>query len=198
MTTFLVLATNNGKHSDEKLAIATAADIVNIGATASGEQAIEGRKLENKIADVLEKHFASVSEFEHAGIAANGPAHLALSLDPHPGIHMSAVDEVMAAINESPIAKWFMLDDLNKNAELRKNIHYQIGKRIKDAQHMHRDWYARWGKIGDHTNLKMVDGHDQLAHALDSHVKRWKDMHDGDEAAYRQAVHEHASALAGA
>lgn len=182
------LITNHGKHSNEKLAVACASDIVQIGADAAGEQAIEGRKLENKIIDIMEVHFAAVAKYEHDQLAAKGAAQLAASLDAHPQIWDDAVAGIMAAVKASPIAGWF------DAAEIEKNVRTAVGKWVKVSQHMHRDWFARHGKIGHGTKLEVAPNRD----AGSEYVKRWIDMHQGDGETLRQAVHEHASALAAA
>jgi|SRR5579871_2239414 len=161
---FGVLITNHGKHSDEKLAIAVATDIVQIGADASGQQAIDGRKLENRIIGIMEGYFTRVAQAEHDGIAANGTAHL--SSDPaavYDALLDDAVANIMAAIAESPFASWFTAD--HAEAYVRKSV----GKWLSNSSHMHRDWFARHGKVGNGTDLKVSDRHDSDC----EHVKRW-------------------------
>jgi hypothetical protein len=196
------LITNHGKHSDEKLAIACAQDIVQIGADAAGEQAIEGRKLENKIVEIMEAHFRALAVEENDNM---GHELLALSFDPHPEIHGKAINDILAAIGASPIGKWFGMDgavgELARNAgaspskaatEVRRNVETAVGKWIKVSQHMHRDWFARHGMVGHGTALTGHPGHDPE----NEHVRRWKDIHDGPTPeAYRQAIHEHATNL---
>lgn len=157
------LVTNHGKHSHEKLAIACASDIVQIGADAAGEQAIEGRKLENRIIEIMEVHFVALSKYEHDQLAAKGAEHLAASLDPSPQIWDDAVSEIMAAVKSSPIAAWF------DAAEVEQNVRTAVGKWVKVSQHMHRDWFARHGKIGHGTKLEAAPNHD----ADSEHVKQW-------------------------
>jgi hypothetical protein len=142
-----VLATNGGKHSNEKLAIAVATDIVNIGANASGEQAIDARKLENKIVEVMEVLFAKLADFEHGQIAAKGTLHLASSLDAHPELKEEAVKAILAEIKASPFASWF-------SAEAAESyVSASIDKWLKVGHHMHRDWFAAHGKVGNGTDL---------------------------------------------
>lgn len=149
-----VLVTNHGKHSDEKLAIACACDIIQIGADASGHQAIEGRKLENKIIDVIEGAFKRLSDFEHAEIAAKGTDHLASVLEAHPEISRDTVAAVMATIASSPIATWF-----ESSTDVRGNVTAAVDKWLKSAAHMHRDWFARSGKVGVGTDLSAAPNH---------------------------------------
>lgn len=186
---FGVLATDFGKHTDETLAIHAATGIVQIGADASKEQAITGRKLENEIIECLESHFRKLADHEHAQIAEKGTAHLASSLDPHPEILSSVLDEIMAIVAKSNKASWFNPDSV------RQTLYWKVGQVIKDAQHMHRDWFARFGKVGHGSDLAVPADHDHLKHTLDENVQRWKDLHEGEPEDYRNAVHEHATNL---
>lgn len=165
-----IMATDGGKHSDEYFAISVAKDIVVIGATASKKNADEGLRLQLKIVDTLMPYFKAVSEFEHGGIDEKGTAHLASSMDVHPEIAKEATDKVLTAIDESPFKGWFTTE------QARTYVSASVGKFLGYAQHMHRDWFARWGKVGDHLELKPHDKHDPEC----PHVQRWKDMRDGD------------------
>ena len=158
-----VLITNHGKHSDEKLAIACASDIIQIGADASGQQAIDGRKLENRIIELLEASFAKLAAFEHAGIDASGTEHLSSEFAAHPEIYDAAVADIMAAVAASPLASWFNNDDT------RANVIEAVEKWLLCGHHMHRDWFARHGKVGHGTALSDHDKHDPDC----EHVKAW-------------------------
>ncbi len=179
---FGILATNHGKHSDAKLAVAVAEDIVHIGATATGQDAIDGRKLVNQITDIMEAKFRQLAEFEHAQIAALGTEHLAASLDAHPEIFAAAVSEITDAIARSPFAHWFTSDQVDAYVQA------SLTKWLKVAHHMHRDYYANHGLMGHGVALYASANHDPDC----PHVKRWKAMHAGDV----QAIHEHRAALA--
>lgn len=158
-----VLVTDNGKHSDEKLAIAVATEIVQIGADASGQQAIDGRRLENQIIDAMETHFAKLAEFEHAELDAKGTAALAASMEPHPELVDASVAAIASAIAASPFASWFTAD------ATAAYVRQVVEKWVTTAQHMHRDWYARHGKIGHGVNLSVCPKHDSEC----EHVKQW-------------------------
>lgn len=158
-----VLISNHGKHSNEKLAIAVATGIVNIGATASGQQALDARKLENKIAEIMEGYFAKLAAFEHGEIAAKGTAHLSAALTPHPEIYEEAVHAVVVAITESPFASWFTSD------RIESYVRETVGKWLHAGHHMHRDWFARHGKVGHGAELKASDKHNPDC----EHVKAW-------------------------
>ncbi len=164
---FNVLITNNGKHSDEKLAIATAEDIVHVGATAVGRDPLDARKLANQIAMILEHKFEAISQFEHDGIQRNGTAHLAEPMTVNQAILEDAVTDVAAAIDASPFALWpsFIEEKSSGYPYLRKSIATRLGA----AQHMHRDWFAKVGKIGNGQNLVEARAYDPEC----PHVKRW-------------------------
>jgi len=158
-----VLITNHGKHSNEKLAVAVATDIVNIGANASSQQAMDGRKLENKLAEIMEAFFAKLADFEHGEIEANGTAHLSSEQVANPEILNEAQHEIILAIGASPFASWFTA------AQIESYVNASVEKWLKIGHHMHRDWFARWGKIGHGTDLKPSDKHDPDS----EHVKAW-------------------------
>lgn len=176
-----VLITNHGKHSNEKLAIACASDIIQIGASAAEEDAIDGRKLENKIVEILEASFAKLAEFEHAGIEAKGTEHLAAEYVAHPEIYDAALKDIMAAIDASSIVSWFA-DQAARAArdgkparepitreQIEGNVVRAVNKWLLSGHHMHRDWFARSGKVGHGAELKDSDKHDTEC----EHVKAW-------------------------
>lgn len=158
-----VLITNHGKHSNEKLAIACAGDIVQIGADASGQQAIDGRKLENAIILVLEGVFLKLADFEHDAIDSKGTEHLAAGVEAHPELFDEAVTGIMGEIAKSPLAPWFNNDDT------KANVVKAVEKWLCSGHHMHRDWFARHGKVGHGVALTDHDKHNPDC----EHVKAW-------------------------
>lgn len=176
-----VLITNHGKHSNEKLAIACASDIIQIGASAADQDAIDGRKIENKIIEILEASFAKLAEVEHADIDAKGTEHLAEEFVAHPEIYDAAVKDIMAAIDASSIVSWFAAQaaraardgkpakDPVTREQIQSNVIKSVEKWLLNGHHMHRDWFARWGKVGHGPDLKDHDKHDPDS----EHVKNW-------------------------
>ena len=157
------LATNNGKHSAEKLGFAVADDIVDVAATANDGDAMDARRLSNQIADIATKHMQAISDRERAGIEAKGHEHLAEPLEAHPETADAMEKEILACCEASaPVtAKWFKTDGGDDNvARARKNVHDRVHYWVRVAQHMHRDWYAGHGKIGEGTELKDAPGFD--------------------------------------
>lgn len=169
------IATNGGKHSDERMAIAVAEDIIVIGSNASGEQATSGLRLQLQLVDALMPYFKAISEFEHGGIDEKGTAHLASSMDVHPEIAEEAAKKAVDVISASPLKSWFQANAL-AGVDPIAYVKASVAKHIGYAQAMHRDWFARWGKVGEHLDLKPHAKHDPEC----PHVQRWKDMHDGD------------------
>ena len=98
------LITNFGKHSDEKLGYAMAADLVENHASLTGQDALDMRKLENQLGDMLADHFKQIADRENAGIAAKGHEHLAESLEAHPEHSIEIEGAVLAAYAASPFA----------------------------------------------------------------------------------------------
>jgi hypothetical protein len=179
-----VLATNHGKHSDEKLAYAMAADLVENASNMSGQDALDMRRLENQLGDMLAGEFRKIADREHAGIAAKGHEHLAVSLAAHADHSAELEASVLAAYKASPFA------DRMDMGLVAANVHEVVSKWVRTAQHMHRDWFAGAGMVGHGAALKKVEGFDKD----NEHVRRWFDLHQAPTPeAYRRALHEHAT-----
>ena len=156
---FGVMITNYGKHSDEKMAAATAEQIIQVGANAVGEQADEARSLNNKIMDILTKHHGKVSHHEISNLE-KGPEHLSTFIDPREHSE-DTVAEIMAACDASPFADWFSQE------HVRQNVMDTVHTWTATNMHMHRGWYCD-GKIGHHKALRDHE------HDLDNeHVRKW-------------------------
>lgn len=178
------LATNYGKHSDEKLAAACASDLVESQASLTGQDALDMRRLELKLIDTLEPFFKGVADREHKGIADKSHDHLFQPLTAHSKTVEAMKAAVMAAIDASPFAS-----KMDKEIVL-KNTQQVAVKWIEAAQHMHRDCFARRGEIGNGTNLTIAPGWSKD----NEHCKRWADLHDAPTPeAHRRALHELAS-----
>ena len=181
---FRILTTNHGKHSDSKMAYAAAGCLVEDAANLSQQDALEMRKLENQLGDVLEPHFRGVADREHAGIADKGHAWLAEPLHAHPDTVKSMAEAVMSAYKASAFAAKM---DMERAA---RNVHDVVSRYVRDAQHMHRDWFAGSGMIGHHTELTKAPNHDPK----NEHVVRWFDLHQAKTPEhFRRALHEHAT-----
>lgn len=173
-----IIKTSGGKHSDSKLAYNAADDIVNISADSTGADIDEFRELSNQVGGVLKGYFEKLSEYEHAQINEKGTAHLNSSLDVNAEIHEAAIKDVEAIIAKSP----FKMPD----GVIRKSL----DNYFKIAQHMHRDWFAAHGKVGDGTDLVDAANHDPKC----PNVVRWNDMQHGDPDTARAAIASHNAA----
>lgn len=181
---FKIITTDNGKHSDMKMAVTCAQDLVEDSAKLSGQDAIEMRKLENQIVDILEPHFRGLADREMAGIAGKGHEWLAEPLHAHPDTVQAMKAAVLAAYEASPFGA-----KMDK-AMVAANVHEVVSKFIRDGQNMHRDWFAGAGMVGHHTALTKHPGHDPQ----NEHVLRWRDLHAPPTPEhFRQALHEHAT-----
>jgi hypothetical protein len=159
---FGLLITDHGKHSDEKFAIATASELIQIAATAEGKQAIDARRLENDIIDVLTGHFAKVSKDEVSGLDSNAAEHMVSRLDPLP--HMEGIlDKVLTVCKASAFKEWF------ERGDVKQLMFDKIASWTATAIHMHRDWFSQ-GYTGHGTDLKQVPEHRVDA----DYIKTWR------------------------
>lgn len=155
-----VLITNGGKHSDLKMAVATAEQIIQIAVGSLSQDAVEARELENEFIAILKGHHAKVSKDEVNSLDAN-PEHMLKQIDPEP--HMSTYDEIIAAGLASKWKDWF------SSEETKTYIRKVIAQWTATNMFMHRQAHAH-GLTGHHLDLRPVPGHH---HDL-PHVKAWK------------------------
>ena len=179
-----LLITNNGKHSDDKMATACAADLVENASNLTGQDALDMRRLENQIMEILTGHFKGIADREHAGLTSKGHEHLAEPLHAHAESAEKMEADILAAYEASPFAAGM------DREQAAKNVKEVVHKWVRQAQHMHRDWFATSGMIGHHTDLTKHPDHDPE----NEHVKRWKEIHSPSSYdSYRVALHEHAT-----
>lgn len=158
---FGVMITNNGKHSDTKLAIATAEQIIQVAAGSESAAAEEGRLLENKIIEILLEHHKKVSLNEVSKLEADS-AHLLTDVDPLQ--HTSdTLDKIVAAAKGTEFEPWFA------DPKVQESVASTLARWTHTNMNIHRDWYAE-GKTGHHLDLKPVSGHDPDH----PHIKAWK------------------------
>src|SRR6185312_9247025 len=143
----------------------------------TGHDALDGRRLSNQIADAAAKRFRGLADREHKGIDDNGHDHLASSLEADATTVDAIYGDSVSLGQASSIKSWF------DKPEVLANIRQAAEKWTRNAQHMHRDWFARHGKVGHGADLKDAPGHDPDH----EHVRRWKALHDAPTPdAYRQ------------
>lgn len=158
-----ILKTDHGKHSDEKLAMAVAGDLIKFDDNASGPNLLAGRDLETAIAKIMVPVFANLAMYEQGSILLDGTAHLSTPLEVRDDIFEPAVEAVCSAIAASPLsAQW----PAESTEQLVSDV---LRRRMVDAHHLHRDWFARWGKVGHGVDLSKSDKHDPNC----EHVKGW-------------------------
>jgi hypothetical protein len=181
-----VITTDYGKHSDEKLATVAASEMVQNTAEMTGQQAIDMRRVETAIIDALIPHFRAISDREHAGIAADGHDHLMkMPIHAHPESAEAMEAVVVKVVRASPAAA--CLDYRNPGGEpaVENHIRDVIHRWIRNAQHMHRDYWARHGLVGHGTQLNpgpIVDP----THALDRpSMDKWRTSRANAVSMYR-------------
>lgn len=182
------ITTDNGKHSDSTLAAACANDMLRVSAGTTGN-VIEGRRVELKILDLLEKHFRDIANTENEGIAAKSHDHLFQSTEADPARVATMEAEIVAVLKSEPVsASWIdKTAHPEGSAAILANIHVAVHKWVRLSQHMHRNWFAYQGKAGHHTELTAAPGFDPNH----EHVLRWKALHEAPSPeAHRRALHE--------
>jgi hypothetical protein len=130
-----IMITNGGTHSAEKWAAVTAAEIIQIAADSASLQAIEGRKLELRILDILEAAHAGVKTDENATIAEVGNQHVNTEIAPG-----SVVDDtlakIVAAAQDTLFKDWF------NNPEVQAVFRQSIGNHFATSIWTERSWHA--------------------------------------------------------
>jgi len=101
-----ILCTNGGTHSPEKWAAASAGQLIQIAAEATGEQAIAGRRLELQLLDILERHHKIVQDEEKLALKEEGVAHYEHPIDVSNHV-FDAFDEIMSSTKSSHFAEHF-------------------------------------------------------------------------------------------
>jgi hypothetical protein len=130
------LITDGGPHPSEKWAIATAGQIIQIAADAKGVQAIEGRKLELKIIDVLEGHHDEVQKKERAQLAGKGAdKRAAADVDPFEHDIEAKMKDICAAAKGTPFEAHFGMP------ETQKHIMEVLASHFATSMSIERSWY---------------------------------------------------------
>lgn len=129
-----IMISNGSTHSPEKWSSATCGQIIQIAADAAGEQAFEGRRLELKLLDIMEKYYATIQSEEKEGLSRYGTDRYS-----HPiniSDHVSeAFDEVMAASKGSLFESHFMKE------EVKEHVREVIRKDMQSIIEIERSWH---------------------------------------------------------
>lgn len=140
-----VMITNGDQHSAEKWAIVTAGQIIQIGASATGTQAIDARKLENAIIAILEGHHKKVQSGEREAITKDGDARLAHALDHTQHADTAAiVAEIVAASKGSAFEVHFA------KPETQAYLADLLGQHFRTSMDIERSWHADKHPTSDH------------------------------------------------
>ena len=95
---------------------ATAGQIIQIAADAAGEQAIEGRRLELKILDILERHHGVVQDEEKRGLEKFGVDRYEHSINVWDRVN-EAFDEILAASKGTHFKSHFMKEEVQEHVK---------------------------------------------------------------------------------
>ena len=130
-----ILSTDNGPHSAEKWAMATARELVPTNLVTDGERLIQALKLQLGVAEALVVHHAAVHTKERAGLAASGGEHLLAPFEPAP--HTSpALAAVQAAAEGTPWEAHWALSSVLEAAWGVLESHFST------SAHVERSWHA--------------------------------------------------------
>lgn len=131
-----VMVTNGGAHPPEKLAAVTAGQIISIATGIEGTAAIEGRKLELKILEILEEVHKTVQNSERDELSkGKGHARLDDRLDVHAYIQPT-VDKIVAAAATTIHKEHF------ENPEVLAHVYRVVGQQLTNNMHIERLWHA--------------------------------------------------------
>lgn len=129
-----VLITNNGPHSSDSWAIATAEQIFRIDPDIDGKRLIEARRLQNDIAACLVSFHQSIIDNERNHLSGN-PEHL--------DTYQHAMDVAKNAARV--IGALSSETDWNKqlnSVEWQRDATEVIASHMRTAQHIERQWHA--------------------------------------------------------
>lgn len=137
-----ILVTNGGPHPADKWAAQTAAQIIQIGADASGEQAIAARKFELVILDILEDHHGKVQTHERGKITEHGTARFAHPLDS--AEHVDAPFQAIVAAS-----KGTLFESHFAKPEVQAHIRNVLASHFATSMDIERSWFADDGSAAD-------------------------------------------------
>ena len=122
-----IMISNHGTHSPEKWAATSAGQIISIAADAAGEQAIEGRRLELKLLDILEKHHGSVQDKEKDGLEKYGADRYEHHINVMDRVN-EAFEEILEASKGTQFESHFMKEEVQEHVRevLRKDFTTEV------------------------------------------------------------------------
>lgn len=137
------MITNGGVHPPEKWAVVTANEIIQVATDATSQQAMDGRKLELRIIEILEKHHAKVQTHERGKIKEHKHQRLVQVLDPTEHVP-AALEEIIQASAGTSFEAYF--------AGKKDYLTLLLSQHFATNMHIERSQYA--DKIPDHPNSK--------------------------------------------
>lgn len=148
------LITNNGTHSPEKWAVATAEHICPIDESAmSADRLLAAKKLQVAIAEALIPHHTKVQHHEKGALKEKGDEHFDTPCDP--SIHL---DEAMAAIIAA--AKGTPWEAHYARADVQAAIRQEVGNHFATAMDIERQHHA-----DKHPHHKKAQSYKAMRHA---------------------------------
>ena len=133
-----VLITNNGPHSPEKWAVATAEHICPIDASAMTEdRLLAAKRLQLAIAEALMPHHAKVQNHERAGLKAKGDDHFDSPLDPSHHLD-DAMVAIIGAARGTPWEAHYAKPDVQAAIRQEVGIHFATAQDIERQHHADR------------------------------------------------------------
>ena len=122
-----IMVTNGSTHSPEKWASTSASQLIQIAADAAGEQAIEGRRLELKMLDILERHHGLVQSEEKEGLERHGVDRYEHHINVMDRVD-EAFEEILEASKGTQFESHFMKEEVQEHCKevLRKDFVTEI------------------------------------------------------------------------
>jgi hypothetical protein len=148
MTFTSIMITDGGPHSFEKWASETVGQIIQIGKDASGKDAMEARKLELKLLDLLEGHHKVVQESERDKLT-NTVGHERLNHPLDPNEH--DLDAKVAEIVE--VSKGSVYESHFAKPEIQEYIKSVLASHFSTSMHIERNWHADRNPDNEHAKL---------------------------------------------
>ncbi len=129
-----IMKTDGGPHPADYYAGVAAAELIQIEASAVGSDVVQGRQLENKIIDILERYHNKILE-EEEGKVISDPNRILLHPDPYDYDLNSCVKEIVDAGKASKWASAF------SGGNVESVIRTVVGKHMSTAIHVTRSWH---------------------------------------------------------
>lgn len=131
-----VLITNNGVHSAEKWADATAQMIFPVDANVEGERLLLARKTQVKVAEALEPHHSTAQSKERDKLNQDADSRMVVGLHDVHDDAQAAFNAVCDALKGTP---W---ESKTQDPEWQTIVRNTIGQHMADIQHIERRQFS--------------------------------------------------------